>query len=102
MRLRRCLYRENDVAIAYARLTRARYTCLRHAKTLKPHVERAHAVKVTMPKDERSSDDQGDDAVMFGVAHGLRARDHAMATRYTSLLEDPSERSRYDIVCDDV
>ena len=32
-----------------------------------------------MPKDERSSDDHGDDAVMFGVAHGLRARDHAMA-----------------------
>ena len=60
------------------------------------------AVKVTIPKDERSSVDHGDDAVMFGVAHGLRARDHAMAARYTSLLEDPSERSRYDIVCDDV
>ena len=37
------------------------------------------AVKVTIPKDERSSVDHGDDAVMFGVAHGLRARDHAMA-----------------------
>ena len=60
------------------------------------------AVKVTMPKDERSSDNRGEDTVMFGVAHGLRARDHAMAASYTSLLEDPSDRSRCDIVCDDV
>ena len=60
------------------------------------------AVKVTIPKDGRSGDDRGDDTVMFGVARGLRARDHAMAARYTRLLEDPSDRSRCDIVCDDV
>ena len=60
------------------------------------------AVKVTMSNDERSSDDRGEDTVMFGVAHGLRARDHAMAARYTWLLEYPSDRSRCDIVCDDV
>ena len=56
------------------------------------------AVKVTIPKDERSSVDHGDDAVMFGVAHGIHGCDHAMAAGSICLLEDESERSQRDIV----
>ena len=55
-----------------------------------------------MQNDERSGDRRDEGTVMFGVAHGLHARDHAMAAEGTSLLEDPSKRSRCDIVCDDV
>ena len=55
-----------------------------------------------MQNDERSGDQRDEGTVMFGVAHGLHARDHAMAAEGTSLLEDLSERSRCDIVCDDV
>ena len=40
-----------------------------------------------MQNDERSGDRRDEGTVMFGVAHGLHARDHAMAAEGTSLLE---------------